>query len=387
MMHQITFDYDNMGFTPSVAIALHDHISNGFTKTLETYILNDKSVQRLDQIIIDFPDIEVYDYTKNELNISKKLRHTDFRIDITGNYSGWDWQVFAKTDEILQNIWNLIKDSSTTEIELCIYSVFSSGGSYENISRIVSKEDFDFVTSEYYPYIDVDELFTQFFTGPENILLLTGLPGLGKSKLASLALKFALDNPEICPYVKNSTKSIYSDPYINVFFVKGSDVLALETFWIDLESQDIDFVVIDDLDNMLTTREAEVQSTSDVLKNKFMNQFLSYTDGIQKRRTKFIITTNQNYADIDSAILREGRLFDILEMRLLTSNEALNIWLNAELQLCDFSKLFPENEITSAKLGTEIAKAKNEKSSKNSYLLDESISKIQQTKKKRKISL
>lgn len=387
MSQKITFEYDSMGFTPTETISLYEHVNSGFSKTLETYILNENSIKRLNKIIEEFPDIVIYDFTKNELSISKRLKHPDFRIDIDGSHIGWDWKVFAKSDEILQDIWNLIKDSTTTEIELCVYSVFSNNGAYENMSRFIDKKDFDFVTDEYYPYINIPELFTQFFTGPENILLLTGQPGLGKSKLASLALKFSLENPELCPYAKGATKSLYNDPYINVYFIKGTDVLSLESFWIDLESQDIDFVIMDDLDNMLTTREAEVQTPEDLLKNKFMNQFLSYTDGIQKRKTKFIITTNQNYADIDSAVLREGRLFDILEMRLLTSSEALGIWENAGLQKDDFIKLFPEQEITSAKLGAEIAKTKNEKSTNADYLLDSSVSKIQQTKKKRKISL
>jgi len=39
---------------------------------------------------------------------------------------------------------------------------------------------------------------------------------------------------------------------------------------------------------------------------------LSFTDGIVPTHTKFIITSNKIDSDIDPALRREGRMFDIL---------------------------------------------------------------------------
>ena len=77
---------------------------------------------------------------------------------------------------------------------------------------------------------------------------------------------------------------------------------------------------------MLTRRDAETYSFDERNRNRFLSNLLSFTDGIQKNYTKFIFTTNQSFDDIDSAVLRKGRLFDVLELRELTNEEALEVW-------------------------------------------------------------
>ena len=83
----------------------------------------------------------------------------------------------------------------------------------------------------------------------------------------------------------------------------------------------IDLVILDDFDFMLGSRDSE-----DTKQNKFLSKFLTFTDGVRKNKIKFIVTTNQEYRDMDKAILRKGRLFDVLEMRELSLEEGLEIW-------------------------------------------------------------
>ena len=99
-------------------------------------------------------------------------------------------------------------------------------------------------------------------------------------------------------------------------------------------------------------------TSDDAKKNAFLNQLLSFTDGVQKNKTKFIITTNQHFDDVDTALLRKGRLFDILEFRKLTNSEALKIWLEQELKEEEFNKLFTD-DVLQSDLGSEISKRKN----------------------------
>ena len=160
-------------------------------------------------------------------------------------------------------------------------------------------------------------------------------------------------------------------------------MLAMDEFWRNIQKELPDFVILDDLDYMLTKRESEVMTSDDAKKNAFLNQLLSFTDGVQKNRTKFIITTNQHFDDVDSALLRKGRLFDVLEFRKLTNSEALAIWLSQDLKSEDFHNLF-QDDVLQSDLGSEIAKRKNKRIANtiSSYLKESEISKIKRKNKR-----
>jgi SpoVK/Ycf46/Vps4 family AAA+-type ATPase len=207
--------------------------------------------------------------------------------------------------------------------------------------------------------------------------------------MSTLALKHAFKNPDKLPYDKLKDNPALDNQFITVVYVKSTDVLVNDKFWRELEKHEADFCIIDDLDYMLTKRDSEVTNAEDQKKNDFLNQFLSFTDGVEKHKTKFIITTNQKYDDIDSALLRKGRLFDILELRQLDHKEALNIWLDNELSETDFNELFTAHEVLPAELGSEIAKRLNTRISTatDSYLKEDGISKVLKAGRAKKIGI
>ena len=369
---------DEMGLTVEEAAVLHTNIENGYVHIINTEI-EYKLLQDCIQKLKDRFNPEIYDYSKN-ISVTIQMYSDEAILYFKGNTKNVSISFFCKDPKTAKEIWDLVDtDSEESNIQISVDTMALVQGRFNHTNKFLERSDIDYVSDLYYPYNKITKLFNEYFQSPESILLLTGDPGLGKSKLATLAMQFAIDNPEILPYPLSS-----ENPYINLVFVRGIEILSSEEFWMELEEFTPDFVIIDDLDNMLTTREAEVQSQEDIIKNKFMNQFLSFTDGIEKRSTKFIITTNQNYKDIDSAILREGRLFDILEMRALNANEALEIWNQEGLEEIHFS--LTDSEITAAKLSTEIFKHKHKFSNKD-YLLEDGISKVQEAKDRRKIKI
>ena len=213
----------------------------------------------------------------------------------------------------------------------------------------------EFVPKKYYiPYIDTDEMFDQFFNGDENILILVGKSGVGKSKLASLGMKWLSEN-------RNNTAVVAS--------VKNPEILANEEFWISIKNEYTDLVLLDDLDFMLNSRTDE-RSQSDVLKNKFLSSFLTFTDGFRKNKIKFIITTNQEFKDIDTAILRKGRLFDVLELRELTFEEAKEVCKEENIE----NDFLQKKSICASDLAHEITIRKKAYIKKD-YLKDKSVSK------------
>lgn len=216
----------------------------------------------------------------------------------------------AKSLELINKfniIYNNIIKNELSELTITMFSYFLNNIGGCDYVRSFFKNDFK-PKKNYIPYIDTDEMFKQFFGGDENILLLVGKSGTGKSKLTSLAIEYlASIKVNSC----NRTVATISD----------ANILLNDCFWYQIRDNRIDLVILDDFDFMLGSRDSE-----DTKHNKFLSKFLTFTDGVRKNKIKFIVTTNQEYRDMDKAILRKGRLFDVLEMRELSLEEGLEIW-------------------------------------------------------------
>lgn len=374
------------------AIIVYNDIEEGFRYSIPDVSFKHPEFKLIiDDIKEEFPDLIEYDYSRNKNNFYKKYVGEKIRVYVRGNSIDLFGAFYAKTEEDNLKIWNIYNKHSIdkNEVQLFMHSYSMSGPALEETVRVMSSEELNYISEKYYPYIDIDIMFDQFFTGNENILLLVGDPGLGKSKMSTLALKYAFSNSAKLPYDKLADNPALDDQFISVAFVKSTEVLANDTFWRQLEKTTPDFCIIDDLDYMLTKRDAEVMSHDDAVKNAFLNQFLSFTDGVEKHKTKFIITTNQKYDDIDAALLRKGRLFDILELRHLDKSEALVIWKDNGLKEDVFNSLFTTHEILPAELGSEINKRLNKriKTATQSYLKEDGISKVVKASRSKKLGL
>jgi SpoVK/Ycf46/Vps4 family AAA+-type ATPase len=216
----------------------------------------------------------------------------------------------AKSLELINKfniIYNSIIKNELSELTITMFSYFLNNIGGCDYVRSFFKNDFK-PKKNYIPYIDTDEMFKQFFGGDENILLLVGKSGTGKSKLTSLAIEYLASNK-----VNSSNRTVAT--------ISDANILLNDCFWYQIRDNNIDLVILDDFDFMLGSRDSE-----DTKHNKFLSKFLTFTDGVRKNKIKFIVTTNQEYRDMDKAILRKGRLFDVLEMRELSLEEGLEIW-------------------------------------------------------------
>lgn len=394
----LSHNNDSMGgITPQEAVDNLINFQDGFVKFMEGAVFTtEKSFKSfLSDIEKEFGPLERYEYS-DCVNGYSKFMNDKFRcysayygdeddvFDITSNW-------YCKDEADLHKTWTIYRKHTksgfgTAKIDKHEYYI--DDGRVSCSTHEISRKNVDCISKLYYPYIDTDLMFEQFFTGQENILLLVGESGLGKSKLSTLALKYMLDNPDkVLDKIKQNDDNI-----IHMAYVKSNDVLAKDSFWVDLVSGDpTSLVIIDDLDYMLTKRDAEVMSSDDTKKNSFINQFLSFTDGMIKNKTKFIITTNQPYDNIDSALLRKGRLFDILELRRLHKKEALEVWKDNELSEKEFNSIFGNyTNILSADLGSEIARRLNTKIKERatlSYLSEDGISRVRLAKAKKKLGI
>ena len=260
----------------------------------------------------------------------------------------------AKSLELINKfniIYNNIIKNELSELTITMFSYYLNGMGGCEYVRSFFKNDFK-PKKNYIPYIDTDEMFKQFFGGDENILLLVGKSGTGKSKLTSIAIEYLASNR-----VNSSNRTVAT--------ISDANILLNDFFWYQIRDNRIDLVILDDFDFMLGSRDSE-----DTKHNKFLSKFLTFTDGVRKNKIKFIVTTNQEYRDMDKAILRKGRLFDVLEMRELSLEEGLEIWKSEGI-----TEPYPfDNSVTIADLAYCINNLKGVEPRKE-YLKDLSVRK------------
>jgi len=294
------------------------------------------------------------------------------------------------------------------ELFVSISSFFFDGQKQlKATENIKVKDDFSYNSLDYYPFLDTQEMFKQYMMSDSNILLLCGTPGTGKTKLGDAFMQHLLEVTDMEIGNKKKTVETYSDDEgteysmdiitqesegVKVAYVKNEDILADDIFWNTLREEEYHLVFLDDLDYSLLPRTQNINTSEDIQKNKFISNLLSFTDGIFEsgNKTKFIITTNKEVKDIDTAVLRKGRTFDILELRELKHEEAAEIWTSKGLDLDKFNEDFKGDKILQADLGSAISmaiKAKSQHTDLKPYTLEEGISLYSSVKNPKKIGL
>ena len=378
-------------FSIEEILELNTNLKNGFKFIKPELYMKSNNFNEFIKEILENYKLGLFDYSKSAYNFERKYFSDSIIITMSGNSRDSAFNVYCKSEFDLNNIYKIYlnhsQDENINEVKCFFDSIFTKGNGLDRTNKILKLQDVKDTSDLYYPFLDTKLLFEQFCTGSENILVLIGKPGLGKTKFANLLFKHLFEMPENIPYDKLETIPELEEQFFTVQYIKSNDILTMDEFWRNLQKDLPDFVILDDLDYMLTKRDSEAMSHDDIKKNIFLNQLLSFTDGVQKNKTKFIITTNQSFDDVDSALLRKGRLFDILEFKELEKEEALNIWISEGLNKDEFENLFTTNLVTQADLGSEIAKRKNKriKETTRSYLKDSSISKVK--KKTKRMSL
>ena len=381
IQYNITHNCDNMEVTD--VLMVKRLVEEGYTFPISEQQLEYSDYLKLYKILED-----KYNPTKHDFSHEKSVFHLiktkEFAITAVGDLDFIYIDIMAKNVDTAEAIFSMIKgfESRENEVEVILNSYFLTGNKIDNTIKVFNLKDFKDTSNLYYPYIDTDSMFEQFYGNNENILICCGKPGVGKSKRSSLLLKYSILNPTKIPYSKTEDNIHIDVDFLNVAYVKSTELLAMDNFWRILADKNFDLVILDDLDYFLTSRSNEALSQEDVDKNKFLSQFLSFTDGIEKNNTKFIISSNQPFDDIDIALLRKGRLFDVLELRELSQKEALKIWLDAGLSDELFNKQKFSDNILQAELGSIITKLTNKKITIKPYLKEKGISKLKVKPKK-----
>lgn len=184
------------------------------------------------------------------------------------------------------------------------------------------KEDFEFVTNqiewmysgdgnsieiplkrdrmpvaEMYPWLEgrsLEKYYEDFMASPASILLLIGPPGTGKTTF----IRGMLQHTESSATVSYDSAVLEKD-YVFASFIEGDKSL----------------LILEDADMFLKSRKEG---------NTMMHKFLNVGDGlVTTKGKKLVFSTNlPSIKDIDPALVRPGRCYDIVHFNELTQSEA-----------------------------------------------------------------
>lgn len=215
-------------------------------------------------------------------------------IDYSVNSTSVDIRIYGDPDYI-ENERNILTNKFL--VAPCyIEWVYSNDGSSVNIPLLNEK----LPITEMYPFLKdetIEEYYDRYLDSSASILLLIGPPGTGKTTFIRGLLHHSSQNAMV-----TYDESILQKDYVFARFLED----------------EVNVMVIEDADNFLKPR-------SDG--NSMMHRFLNVGDGlITIRGKKLIFSTNlPSVKNIDTALTRPGRCFDIITFDTYTDVQATQL--------------------------------------------------------------
>lgn len=221
-----------------------------------------------------------YRFSKDEILI--KTVSQDTALDIT---------LYGNLDNITQ-FENKIKDEYTCNP--CSIEWVYDPKYLESIK--VSAEGGNSPFDEMYPWLGDESLkdyYHRFMNSKSNILILIGVPGTGKTTF---------------------TRGLLQETRQSAMVTYSEEIIRQDEFFTNWYRSKNTFLIMEDSDSMLLPRTDG---------NSMMTKFLSLGDGLMSfPNKKMIFSTNlPNVSDIDSALTRPGRCFDIVKFAPLTQEQ------------------------------------------------------------------
>ena len=204
-----------------------------------------------------------------------------------------DIKVMGRRDRVAETV-TLLSDSLET-VSVRVKWVYNAKG--ESV-RLPIRND-NLPTDAFYPALRASggliRYYDRYMESDSNILVLIGPPGTGKTS-----------------FIRGLLSHARSDAIISY----DTGILSDDEIFADFMSETERFMVLEDADTFLASRGKGG--------NTIMHKFLNVGDGLLSTKGKKIVfsTNLPSVRDIDEALLRPGRCFDILRFDRLSPDDA-----------------------------------------------------------------
>lgn len=220
-------------------------------------------------------------YAPDGCHIKVKYGRSKIEVEIIGDPS------YAQT-------WYNYFDIKFKKAENLIQWIYNSQG-----HEISVPLNFRPAIREAYPWIDpsyveINDYIDEYIDSDASVLILIGPPGTGKTTFIKNLIHRSKANAKVA-----------YDP----------KVMMEDSFFAGFIGDDTRFLVMEDADEFLKSRTEG---------NTMMHKFLNVSDGlISAADKKLVFSTNLPHLDdIDEALMREGRCFDVLQFEALDRKQA-----------------------------------------------------------------
>lgn len=198
------------------------------------------------------------------------------------------------------------------EIVECAFSVVTSyiewiyGGDGSSVNVPLNRDRLP--VDEMYPFLkneSLEEYYDRYMNSSANILLLIGPPGTGKTTFI---------------------RGLLAHRSCSAIVTYDAGILEKDGFFARFIEDDAEIMVLEDSDAFLKSRTDG---------NTMMHRFLNVGDGlVTTKGKKMIFSTNlPSIRDIDSALIRPGRCFDIVEFKPLSLFDAKKLAEKLDVKL------------------------------------------------------
>ena len=218
-------------------------------------------------------------------------RETNNFIKFSVNSNSTEVRAFGDVDYAEDMIE--IVESNFSVVTSYIEWVYGGDGNSVNVplnrDRLPIKEMYPFLGDE-----SLEDYYDRYMESSANILLLIGPPGTGKTTFI---------------------RGLLAHRNCSAIVTYDAQILEKDGFFARFIEDDAEVMVLEDSDAFLKSRTDG---------NTMMHRFLNVGDGlVTTKGKKMIFSTNlPSIRDIDSALIRPGRCFDIVEFKPLSVSDA-----------------------------------------------------------------